>query len=460
MLFLARCLDLYLRVGGKLGFLIPFTVFKTQAGAGFRSFLARKTKVHIIHDLVTLYPFEGATNRTAAIVVEKVGEVDPERLPDEKIKAIHKEALAKAFEGNMKGMEHVIWVNPSGRAIPTDKPLEEVLKETRRYNAVMIPLEPKKPESPWMQVTHEVIEATKKLLTGPQHYEAHTGVYVGLNQVYFIEVKSTTPDGRLIITNPPEPGQKKKVRQAEATIEPNSVYPLIRGRNVKRWNVEFKGKYIVVPHDSKTAKPLSEVELKVKLPLTYQYLNTYKSELEDRAIHKLWGKGNPFYTVYDIGRYTFAPYKIAWGEISGAITGKATTFKCAVLEPINNKPVIPDHTVNFIGVDNVDEAYYIAGFLNSTITRTIIASYTYELRQETHIADVIKIPKFDPKNETHRKIAQLSKRAHELAKCIYAEEAQPMRRVLKPRRNLRGLKETGSSCSRSSSDYQKTISKS
>jgi len=36
MLFLARCLDLYLRVGGKLGFLIPFTVFKTQAGAGFR----------------------------------------------------------------------------------------------------------------------------------------------------------------------------------------------------------------------------------------------------------------------------------------------------------------------------------------------------------------------------------------------------------------------------------------
>jgi len=72
MLFLARCFDLYLKEGGKLGFLIPFTAFKVQAGAGFRSFLARKSRIHVIHDIVTLYPFEGAINRTAAIVIEKI----------------------------------------------------------------------------------------------------------------------------------------------------------------------------------------------------------------------------------------------------------------------------------------------------------------------------------------------------------------------------------------------------
>jgi len=37
MLFLARCFDLYLKPGGRLGFLMPFTTFKVQAGAGFRS---------------------------------------------------------------------------------------------------------------------------------------------------------------------------------------------------------------------------------------------------------------------------------------------------------------------------------------------------------------------------------------------------------------------------------------
>ena len=63
---------------------------------------------------------------------------------------------------------------------------------------------------------------------------------------------------------------------------------------------------------------------------------------------------------------------------------------------------------------------YIAGILNSIIARTIVASYTYQLRQETHIIDIVKIPKFDPNNNLHKKIADLSKRAHELAKCIYS----------------------------------------
>jgi type II restriction/modification system DNA methylase subunit YeeA len=450
MLFLARCLDLYLRVGGKLGFLIPFTVFKTQAGAGFRSFLARKTKVHIIHDLVTLYPFEGATNRTAAIVVEKVGEVDPERLPDEKIKAIHKEALAKAFEENMKRMEHVIWVNPSGRAIPTDKPLEEVLKETRRYNAVMISLEPKKPESPWMQVTPEVIEAVRRLLTGSQHYEAHAGVYVGLNQVYYVQIKGKTPDGRLIITNPPEPGQKKKVRQVETAIEPDLVYPLIRGRDVKRWYVEFKDRYVILPTNSQ-GKDISHQEMRVKYPNAYSYFLNYLNDLVNRGGEPYKSKlepyrrmplsnaervAPPFYWVFNV-KPSLAPYKVVWKRIGGAITGKAISFTCAVVEPINGKPVVPDDGAILIETVTSDEAYYIAGLLNSLIARAIIASYTYELRQETHIADVIKIPKFDPKNEAHRRIAQLSKRAHELAKCIYDAKKSDYRKGVDAEEELR-----------------------
>jgi hypothetical protein len=64
----------------------------------------------------------------------------------------------------------------------------------------MVPLEANKPESPWMQVTHKVLEAVRKLLTGTPYYEAHEGVNVGLNQVYYVQVKDKTPDGKLIIT--------------------------------------------------------------------------------------------------------------------------------------------------------------------------------------------------------------------------------------------------------------------
>jgi type II restriction/modification system DNA methylase subunit YeeA len=410
MLFLTRCIDLYLKENGKLGFLMPFTIFKTQAGAGFRGFIASNTKIHVIHDLVTLYPFEGATNRTSAIVVEKVNE----------------KSLMEASKENKAGVRHVVWVNPSKKPIPTDKPLEEVLKETRRYNILMVPLEANKPESPWMQVTHKVLEAVRKLLTGTPYYEAHEGVNVGLNQVYYVQVKDKTPDGKLIITNPPETGQKKKIKQVEAVIESDFVYPLARGRDIKKWYIGFEDRYIIIPHDPKTARPVLESRLKIGSPLTYQYLHGYKNELENRSIHKLWGKGNPFYSVYDIGTYTFTPYKVVWKNIAGAISGKAE-FSCAVISDIEDKflgkkIIIPNVKLMLVPLQYEDEAYYLCGILNSTFVRTIVASYVIETGISTHILDTIKPPKYDPNNDLHKKIAELSKKAHELAKCIYAKK--------------------------------------
>jgi hypothetical protein len=410
MLFLARCFDLYLKVGGKLGFVITFTVFKNQAGAGFREFLAKNTKIYIIHDLVTLMPFEGATNRTGIIIVEKVCELD--NMNDNEctiIKEIRKE--------NMNDIKHVVW---NGKKIDPNTSLEDVIKMTKHYEIAMMPLIPNDPSSPWMQVKPNIVNAIRKVTSGGQYYEAYEGVNTALNQIYYVKVLDRAPNGMLTIKNPHESGQKKKVEQVETNVEPDLVYPLIRGEDVKKWYIDFKDRFIIVPHDPKTAKPILEKDMKIRWPLTYNYLIKYKNELENRSIHKLWGKGNPFYSIYDIGTYTFSPYKVVWTRIAGAITGKAASFACTVVEPINEKPVIPDDGIILVETKSLDEAYYIAGVLNSTIVRSIIASYTYELRQETHIIDIIKIPKFDPNNNLHKKIAELSKRAHELAKCIYS----------------------------------------
>jgi type II restriction/modification system DNA methylase subunit YeeA len=419
MLFLSRCFDLYLKENGKLGFLMPFTIFKTQAGAGFRVFIASNTKIHVIHDLVTLYPFEGATNRTSAIVVEKVNE----------------KSLMEVSKENKARVRHVVWVNPSKKPVPTDKPLEEVLKETRRYNIIMVPLEPNKPESPWMQVTPKVLDDVRKLLTGTPYYEAHAGVYVGLNQVYYVQVKGKTQDGKLIITNPPEPGQKKKVKQVETVIESDLIYPLIRGKDIKKWYVEFKDRYIILPVNAE-GKDISTADMKVKYPNAYSYFYNFFNELINREGEPYKSKlepykkltlnvaekiAPPFYWVFNV-KPSLAPYKVVWKRIAGAITGKAVSFVCAVIEAIDGQPVIPDDGTIMIKANTSDEAYYIAGLLNSLIVRAIIASYTYELRQETHIADVIKIPRFDLNNDLHKKIAELSKKAHELAKCIYAKK--------------------------------------
>jgi hypothetical protein len=364
--------------------------------------------------LVTLYPFEGAVNRTAAVVVEKVG-------PNE---------LDMVVRENLRGVEHVVWVNPSKKPVTTDKPLEDVLRETRRHYVVMVPLEAGKPESIWMQLTPKAVDAVRKLLTGPKHYKAHAGVYVGLKQVYYVRIKGRTSDGRLVITNPKEPGQKKSVKQVEAAVEPDLVYPLVRGRDVKKWWVEFKDRYIILPV-KQNGDTIPHLEMKTKFPGIYDYFHNFFDELVKRSgepyktklkpyrkspLQVAEQKAPPFYWVFN-AKPSLATYKVVWKEVSARM--KAGGFHTAVLEPskdLEMKPVIPDHTVVLIPIFNRDEAYYLAGVLNSTIVG-VISQYAVVGSLEEYMA----VPKFDPNNQIHKQIVALSMKAHELARCIHAE---------------------------------------
>jgi hypothetical protein len=331
----------------------------------------------------------------------------------------------------MNGIKHIVW---TGKKIDPNTSLKDVIKMTKHYEITMVPLILNDPTSPWMQVKPNIINSIRKIINGNQYYEAYAGVYTALNQIYYVKVPGKGPDGMLIITNPPESGQKKNVKQVEARIEPDLVYPLIRGRDVKKWYVEFKDRYIILPHD-KEGDPIPHHIMKTKYPYTYQYFYQFFNDLINRSggflkqkmapykkypFDKAEKMTVPFYYVMNNVKASLAPYKVLWGAISGAITGKALSFACSVAEPINEKPMIPDHSVILISIKTANEAYYIAGILNSIIIRSIIASYTYELGQYTHIIDIFNIPKFDPNNNIHKKIADLSKRAHELAKCIYS----------------------------------------
>jgi len=414
-LFIARCLDRFVEDEGMLSLLLPLTVFKAQAGAGFREFLAKgkssnklECKVLKINDLVTLYPFEGAINRTAMIVISKYGKTD---FP----------------------IPCIIWHNPRSKGIDPESSLEEVKALTKQFEMVFIPVEKNRPESPWMQITKEAYNGIKKIL-GENKYQAHVGVYTALNQAYWIEVLDKTPNG-LLVRNPILPGQKKKLEVIEATVETDLVYPLIRGRSVKRWHIVGEYSWIILPHNPKTGKPIPESSFKMDYPHAYDYFSNFEGMLEKRALHKLWGKGKPFYSVYDIGRYTFYPYKVVWKEISGKISGKAEFHNC-VIEPIRdtilgNRVVIPEHKLMLIPLSRKKEAYYISAVLNSSIVALAISAYAIETAIDPRVLEHIKLPEFTPENPVHEELAQLSKKAHEKAKQVCHEDNEGLKHELK-----------------------------
>jgi len=157
----------------------------------------------------------------------------------------------------------------------------------------MAPMMPNDPSSPWMQATPSVIKLIRKLTSGNQYYEAHEGVNTALNQVYFVKILEKLPNGMLKITNPPEPGQKKKVKQVDAVVEPDLIYPLIRGRDVKKWYVGFEDRYIILPIDSR-GDPISHDKMKTKYPNTYDYFFRFFKELISRSGEPYKSKLEPY----------------------------------------------------------------------------------------------------------------------------------------------------------------------
>lgn len=424
MLFIARCLDLYTKDKGKFAFLAPYTLYKTQAGAGFRKFLSYRCKVVKIHDLVTLYPFEAATNRTSLIIIEK------DKLTEFPIPC-------------------VMWYNPRTKGIEQDLELNEVRKITKQFNMVLIPVEKNNPMSPWMEITEKAYEGIKKVIGESPWYKAYEGVNTALNQVYWIQILQETPDG-LLINNPPLPGQKKSVKQVKQVVERELVYPLVRGRDVKKWYICSDIGYILLPVN-KNGETLLHSDLRINYPMTWKYMinfvdnlvnrggEPYKSKLKpyrERSFEIAEKIAPPFYWLFNV-KPSLAHYKVVWKRIAGAITGKAISFASAVLEPIRlkyfnvEKPIILNDSLILIPLNTADEAYYISGILNSNIVLLAIASYTYELRQETHITQYIKIPKFNRENDLHVEISKLSKRAHEIAKKIYEEGREDLKEDLR-----------------------------
>lgn len=390
MLFVTRCLDRYVKDKGKLSFLIPFTTYKTRAGAGFRNYLANKCEVLKIHDLVELFPFEGAINRTSLIIISKGKTTFP--------------------------INCIMWQHPRRGAIGQESELHEVYMATRQFDMMLEPIYRGKPETPWILVSDRSKQAVRQVI-GRCSYKAHAGLYPGINGIFWMDIVSDE-GSNLLVRNLSSVG-KKKVEEVTALVERELVYPLVRGRDLQKWTSKVSN-YIIVPHEGNTGKPFSEKIMKIDYSRAYQYFTNFRDTLLKRPIHKLWGKKNPFYSVYNIGSYTFLPWKVGWKYISGRISGKGD-FKVSVLPPISNmfladSPLIPGGgTVMFVSCESEDEAYYLSSILNSSPVRLVINSYAMEIHMSTYVIEPISIEKFDPENPLHQELAKLSKKAHELA---------------------------------------------
>ena len=126
-------------------------------------------------------------------------------------------------------------------------------------------------------------------------------------------------------------------------------------------------------------------------------------------------KKTEFYAMYGIGEYTFAKYRITWKRMASKMSAVVLS---SIRTDFGTKTLVSTDTTAFFAVDNKDEAHYLCAVLNSEIVNDFIRSFSSAGRGfgAPSIMNNFAVPCFNTNNETHKQLAELSEKAHNLVK--------------------------------------------
>lgn len=390
MLFVYASADYYLNKNksARLGFLITQEVFKSKgAGEGFRRFQIGEgeyLKVLKAHDLVSIQPFDGAANKTAAIILKK-GEKTEYPVP------------------------YFVWTKKKGIGkIATDKLLNEVLPllQKKKYSA--------KPINSIVGSWQHYLAEGKNLeqIQGKNNYNAQYGVETKPYGVFWLRINQILSNNNVIISNIPEKG-KLKITKTEEKIENDLIYPALRGADIQRWGIKNEI-FILLTHD-KNGEVINEKNLKTNFPRTYGYLTKFKIDLLNinaKSTKRIRQK-KAFYAMFGVDEGTFSNYKVVWGYMGNDILASVVS---EVKTDLNYKKLIPLYTTCFFSTDTEAEAHYLCAIINSNPVRDFIKSFSSAGRGfgTPSVMEHVGIPKFDPNDPLHQKLVEISKKCHQL----------------------------------------------
>jgi hypothetical protein len=380
-----QAIQSYLAPSGRLGFFLPGSIFTTPSSAGFRKFSVGPEniacKVLFVEDFDAIHPFDGVTNMPRFLALERDSATIfpvPYRIwtaGDTTASTLRRSNRSKYFRDTAKAIDYTAVPVPGG--------------ENGR---------------PWLIGTNDEQAVFAKIFGGTKRaYQARKGVTADRNGIFWVYETEYRTEEISSIKNAATIGKTKGIPEITANIESKNLFPLLRGQGVKPFNATPDSDLrIVVPQRGMHGDP----DLAINSPLTFKFLNKFKEQLQNRSSLKRFQKGQPFYSLWSTGEYTFAPFKVLWREIGKSfaaayVGGSSICFG-------TEKIVIPDHKLYFIPVETEEEAAYLAGFLNAPMISNAVSAYASQLSLGVSVADYLNIPKFDAENQYMKIISELA----------------------------------------------------
>lgn len=162
-----------------------------------------------------------------------------------------------------------------------------------------------------------------------------------------------------------------------AELEPGIVFPLLKSSDVAKGRAR-PDRFMIV-----TQRGIGEDTSGIaKLaPLTWQYLLDHSAQLDARG--SVIYRGKPRFSVFGVGAYTYAPWKVA---ISGFY--KALNFM--KVGPLGDKPVVLDDTIYFLPCQSEEEADLIMSLVQSKPYMELVGAMIFLDEKRPITADLLK----------------------------------------------------------------------
>ncbi|MCM1027321.1 MAG: SAM-dependent methyltransferase [Roseburia sp.] len=254
-------------------------------------------------------------------------------------------------------------------------------------------------------------------IIGDFAYKARSGVEFTPAEVYFLEpTRSCGNEKRYRFRNAEFTGAVYKAAgQGELELETEFIYPVVKSPCIREFGFAENQNCCIFPYRRGETKCLLEAELAAQSEYLAGYLAANRTLIEKQSKRsRAIARGDAFYALSKVGEYTYGDYAVTFRD--------NTKLAAAVVSPVltpwgeRKMPVCAKHAP-IISMDKKgryiteEEAYYLCGILNTGVVQEYMRlsfsgrSYSIDFN--------IKCPLYEEENPLHRRIAELSRAAHE-----------------------------------------------
>lgn len=160
-------------------------------------------------------------------------------------------------------------------------------------------------------------------------------------------------------------------------LEDTYLFPLLKRSHVAKGGGS-ENRYMIVTQQT-VGSDTRQIERRA--PRTWAYLNAHADLLNKRGSSIY--KNRPPFSVFGVGEYTFAPWKVA-------ISGFYKKFQFVAVGPIEGKPVVLDDTSYFLPCQTQAQAHFLASLLNSSTAQAFYKAFVFWDTKRPITADLLR----------------------------------------------------------------------